>query len=126
MVEVRFNSQPAGAEVYQAGNDRSLGRTPMSWKLPASDRKEVFELRISGYEVARREISLRQDAYVGVALLPSKHGKGRGGRAAAAPGANTDGKAGPPAPPGAAAPPPPAKEAEPALDRSGVLNPFQE
>jgi hypothetical protein len=98
----------------------------MSWKLPASDRKEVFELRISGYEVARREISLRQDAYVGVALLPSKHGKGRGGRAAAAPGANTDGKAGPPAPPGAAAPPPPAKEAEPALDRSGVLNPFQE
>jgi serine/threonine-protein kinase len=70
-VEIGFDSDPAGAAVFLAGADQPLGVTPFSTTFDASARIETFEFRAEGRRTVRRQVSLRRDAHIEVALAPA-------------------------------------------------------
>jgi serine/threonine-protein kinase len=70
-VEIGFDSDPAGAAVFLAGADQPIGVTPFSTTFDASARTETFEFRAEGRRTVRRQVSLRRDAHIEVALAPA-------------------------------------------------------
>ena len=49
MVTLRLESTPSRAYVYRRGQDKLLGKTPLSLELPRGDEKLRFDLRVRGY-----------------------------------------------------------------------------
>jgi len=72
MVTVSFETTPPGAEVWREGGDAPLGKTPLTLTVEQADTLATFELRLPGFEKARREISLSKDVQVVVALTRQK------------------------------------------------------
>ncbi|HEY8141245.1 MAG TPA: serine/threonine-protein kinase [Kofleriaceae bacterium] len=70
-VRLRVESTPAGADVFRAGSDTSLGTTPLDTRLPRSDEPARFELRKKGFLTASQETRLDDDAYVSIGLAPA-------------------------------------------------------
>jgi serine/threonine-protein kinase len=70
-VEIGFDSDPAGAAVFLAGTEQPLGVTPFSTTFDASTRTAAFEFRAEGRRTVRRQVSLRRDAHIEVALAPA-------------------------------------------------------
>jgi hypothetical protein len=67
-VKIEFLSVPSGAEVVREGQYAPLGRTPFVATLPRSNDTARFELKLSGYKDALREVQLDKDASVVVSL----------------------------------------------------------
>ncbi|HET6147915.1 MAG TPA: serine/threonine-protein kinase [Polyangia bacterium] len=101
---LRFQSEPAGAEVFVEGATEPLGVTPFSVALPLSSQVATFEFRLQGHRAERRQVPVLDGNRVEATL------------AAELPVAA--------APAGASPRPQPRHRAQ-RLDRGSVLNPFK-
>jgi len=70
-VQLAFESEPAGAEVFADGSDEPLGLTPCTAELDRGRGKGVFVFRLAGYEETRKLASMSQDGLV-AAMLKKK------------------------------------------------------
>jgi hypothetical protein len=66
-VEVVFDSQPQGAEVFVDGRDDPLGMTPFSANLKRAETR-TFHFELAGYHPASQEVPLRQNTRVAVVM----------------------------------------------------------
>ena len=126
-VELKFQSSPPGATVLRVGDAEPLGTTPFSASFDRSSRIEVFEFRLPGWQVGRKDLSLLENAAVEVGLVPgerdtreatagpasSSHGEGSTGRGTGS--GHRQGQTSKPQP----------KRAKLELDRDAVMNPFE-
>ncbi len=130
-IDVAFETTPAGAEVFRAGETVALGRTPFSTSFDMSDRIETFELRLAGYTSTTQKLRLDRSSRVSAALVavaPSpvveapvvKSPETKPVRTAAKP-KKVEAKA--PVPTTKKTDPKPNPDPRPG-DRSGVMNPF--
>ncbi|HUT99999.1 MAG TPA: serine/threonine-protein kinase [Myxococcota bacterium] len=67
-VEVRLDTTPEGATVFEPDNEKPLGITPLPLSFKRTDEKKIFELRLAGYKPVRQEVSLLDDTRVMVNL----------------------------------------------------------
>jgi hypothetical protein len=69
---VSFDSVPPGAAVTRNGSQQPLGHTPVSLAFKASPEPETFEFTLTGYQKARRAVSIQADSKVLVELTRIK------------------------------------------------------
>ncbi|HEX2659221.1 MAG TPA: serine/threonine-protein kinase, partial [Polyangia bacterium] len=129
-VELRFQSSPPGATVFRVGDAQPLGTTPFAASFDRASRVEVFEFRLDGWQVGRKDLSLLENATVEVSLVPGERdmreatanlasstqreaSNGSGSRASGA--GRRPGQTSKPSP----------KRAKLELDRDAVMNPFE-
>ncbi len=67
-VEVKIETTPRGATVFEPDNEKPLGMTPLSLTFERKDEKKIFELRLAGYKPVRQEVALQDDTRVMVNL----------------------------------------------------------
>jgi serine/threonine-protein kinase len=67
-VDVKIESQPAGADVYRLPSELKVGVTPWADKLDRGDGVAVFLVKAPGYQDAKLEIDLREGGSQMVAL----------------------------------------------------------
>jgi len=61
-VEISLDTRPQGARVFRAGDSEPAGVTPLSLYFERSDGKQVFELKLEGYQPIEHEVPLNEDA----------------------------------------------------------------
>ena len=124
-VELKFQSSPPGATVFRVGDAQALGITPFSAAFDRSGRIEVFEFRLGGWQVGRKDLSLLEDAVVAAALVPAASDNADAGvpPPSRAEGSSTR-QAGSGHRQGQTSKPQP-KRAKLELDRDAVMNPFE-
>ena len=67
-VEIAFDSQPRGAEVFLDGREDPLGMTPFSAELKRGKDSRTFHFRLAGYQPASQSVPLHQNTRVAVVL----------------------------------------------------------
>jgi tRNA A-37 threonylcarbamoyl transferase component Bud32 len=68
VIEVAFDSAPAGAQVFAEGALQPLGRTPFRASFERAQRRARFEFVMEGYQRAREEVGLGSNARLLVTL----------------------------------------------------------
>lgn len=101
-VTIIVSSEPAGADVYRAGDGVRVGKTPWTKEYEKSSDEAVFDLRLKGYREAR--VATKLDRDYGTSAILERAGKASTGR------------------------PPVVKPrpGEPRTSKDGVLDPFAE
>ncbi|MFC1609468.1 serine/threonine-protein kinase [Myxococcota bacterium] len=76
-VEVAFDSEPPGAEVFREGWDAPLGMTPFSILLARSEVPKTFRFELAGHEPAIQKTTLAGDTRLSIKLGRAKVHKKR-------------------------------------------------
>jgi serine/threonine-protein kinase len=69
-IEIDFESTPAGAEVFRAGEAEPLGRTPLTLPVERSAGTAVFELRLAGHASTTHTVKLDRESRITAVLPP--------------------------------------------------------
>jgi serine/threonine-protein kinase len=69
-VALVFESNPRGAVVWDAAQDRIVGTTPCTLYVERSDEVATYDIRLYGRPAGRVEVPLARDARVALLLLP--------------------------------------------------------
>jgi len=72
MVEIAFDSNPPGAEVYREGAADSLGTTPFSTTFDPDPEPEMFEFRLKGHQPMKQMVYLQENSKIAVFLARIK------------------------------------------------------
>ncbi|MCC7000352.1 MAG: hypothetical protein IT370_37480 [Deltaproteobacteria bacterium] len=67
-VQISFDSDPPGAEVFRKGDSAPLGQTPFTRSFPASDERSGFVFQLRGHGSLERDVSLARDSNLAVVL----------------------------------------------------------
>jgi serine/threonine-protein kinase len=68
MIDIDFESTPAGAEVFRVGETAPIGKTPVTLTVERSTASETFELRLAGHETTRHVVRLDRASRIAAAL----------------------------------------------------------
>jgi len=63
-VAVTLDTTPPGAAVFEPGNEKPLGVTPLSLTFKRAEQNKIFEIRLAGYKPVKQEVSLLDDTRV--------------------------------------------------------------
>ena len=103
-IDVAFNSEPPGADVFRAGLSKPIGQTPFTIQFKRSPNSETFEFRLKDHTSASLDVSLSDNSQVSMTLAKIKKA--------------------PPKAPRPRATAPRAKPKKKKVDKSGVIDPF--
>jgi serine/threonine-protein kinase len=67
-VEIAFESEPPGAEVFEPGGQDPLGKTPFSVKLEKNEAPRDFVFRLAAHQPVTRRVSLASQSRVTVTM----------------------------------------------------------
>ena len=70
-VTVTIHSTPSGAEVFRLGQVAPLGLTPFETRVDPTDEAVVFEIRKEGFAPVLQSVKLSEDVFISVGLSPA-------------------------------------------------------
>ncbi len=71
-IQIRFESIPAGAEVFRQNEKKPLGTTPFALSLEPAPESTTFEFLLAGYETSAEEVRLEKTTSVVATLVKVK------------------------------------------------------